>query len=183
MVRHTYPPWGDRFGNRPIERYFPRDDPTQGEAAEKDACAELDRRMARLADYYGARTFKELARSLAAEMHPAFTIIDRKPKEEAARKWQGQMGLQLVDLVVDIRAELRRYGGAKRITWKHVLNELCAPSSEATKTTLQFWKKRYGAAMPDFLRMSPETLRANHSIALRFTNRIYGSLDRKKPPE
>ena len=158
MAKCKRPIWGDRFGKRPIERYFRRDDPTQGEVAEDEALAELDRRIARLAEYYGVRTYRDLARRLAGEIHPAFTIIDPKPKRKAtgitAAKWRGQMGIQLVDLVEDIRNELRRSRGGRRVTWKHVLGELIAPSMEATTSTIQLWAQQHGA-MPDFRRMSP----------------------------
>jgi hypothetical protein len=119
--KRSRPPWGDLFDGKPIERWFRRDDPLHGEAAEKDAIAQRDRRVARLADHFGASTYRELVLAIASKLDPALTIVDPVPlrtgKTAPKWRWSESQFLTAVEF-------LRKEADGKKVSWKTILKEL-----------------------------------------------------------
>jgi hypothetical protein len=145
--KNRLPPWGALFDGQPIERSFPRADPQHGEAAEKDAQDVLARRLSRLAEHYGAKSFRELVVAIASQLDPAFTIIDPAPPPSGRQWHDGDGGIGLDGEVLlrefeNVDTSLREEEG-REVTDMAVLAELCEKSPryrgmsrEALKTRL-----------------------------------------------
>jgi hypothetical protein len=116
------PPWRDLFDGEPIERLFPRDHECAERNDEKVALAELDRRVARLAEHYGTATFRQLLLAVLADIDHAFTIIDPLPRPKG-RQWVGVDGLVLLSEVECFGEALRKETG-KEVKLEAILGEV-----------------------------------------------------------
>jgi hypothetical protein len=126
-------PWLDLFdGMGPVERLFERNDPVHGEAAEKDAAAELHRRAACLAEHLGADTYREAYLALLATLHSAFTVVDPPPPrtDKTAAKMRGGAGLALLHHVAVVGEDLRDKKTGKLAKREAVFAELRALAPE-----------------------------------------------------
>jgi len=148
MGRKPKPPWGELLG-RPIERWFRRDDPRHGEAAENDAIAERSRKMLLLKKLYGANNWYNLVLKITSELDDALTIVDPPPRrtDEKAAKWRGAEGLQFLDEFDALREAMEAKVG----------HEVCV---EAVLAEHQEVCERYS-------KMKPDVLKKNYYEALR----------------
>jgi hypothetical protein len=169
MANRTRPAWVDMFGRKPIKR------PVQlslisrnrfGQMAEKLALEDQFERMIELKREFGIekgtgwRTWYALALALAAERNPAFSIVDPTPKKKGktAARWVSTQGLQLLDLVDCVVANLQDRG--EKTTWKHILKAL--------------------SDHPDYKGMNEATLKANYSRAKKHWPDVYRDRPKRK---
>ena len=145
------PPWGNILGGKPIERWCRRDDPADGQMAEKEALHEQFRRMCVLREHYGINKglgWYKLALAIASELDNSLKIIDPAPRpaHKTSRKWATVEGVQLV---AEIEAMRQQY---PRPPARNLPMSNCSPSirsfhSRHRKMDFDSFKSRYYDAL------------------------------------